>query len=112
MSVIVLNKLVFDLIWSKLIGEAEISVGNRIKLDAWKQVKPALKQCFSDRRDLDYLDQKLTRVIPLKIEYFVDLGTRLQCLKNQVAQRISNDVEQQDWKVMYIHLWLYKNIKK
>lgn len=86
-----LHKLIFDLIKGKLVGKAEIFVGNRTELSNWGELKAALEQCFSDRRDLDCLVQELTRARPMKNENLVDYGTRLQLLRSQVAQRISND---------------------
>lgn len=82
---------VFECVQSKLVGKAEIMIGNRLELDNWSKLKAALIQCFSDRRDLDCLIQELTRTRPFKNEHLLSFGSRLQLLKSNVIQRISND---------------------
>ncbi|KAG5861035.1 hypothetical protein JTB14_013981 [Gonioctena quinquepunctata] len=78
-------------------------VGNRAELKNWSDLKNALKQCFSDRRDLDCLVLKLTRSRPYKGEDLISFGTRLQLIRSSVAQRISNDTNlQADEKVYQI----------
>ncbi|XP_030747092.1 uncharacterized protein LOC115875718 [Sitophilus oryzae] len=75
----------------KLIGKAEIMVGNRAELTYWISFKTALIQSFADRRDLDCLVQELTRTHPYKNESLLNFGSRLQLLRSNVVQRISND---------------------
>ncbi|KAG5858510.1 hypothetical protein JTB14_019724 [Gonioctena quinquepunctata] len=78
-------------------------VGNRAELKNWPDLKNALKQCFSDRRDLDCLVLELTRSRPHKGEDVISFGTRLQLTRSSVAQRISNDTNlQADEKVYQI----------
>ena len=86
-----LNKHIFECINGKLVGKAEILVGNRAELTDWNHLKAALIQCFSDRRDIDCLVQELTRTRPYKGEHLLDFGSRLQLLRSNVVQRISND---------------------
>ena len=81
----------FDCIQEKLVGRAELLVGRRAELDTWAKVKLALIQCFSDRRNLDCLVQELTRTRPYKNEDLLEFGKRLQVLRSNVIQRVSND---------------------
>lgn len=101
-----LNKHIFDCIQGKLIGKAEIMIGNRSELSTWDQFKNALIQCFSDRRNLECLIQELTRTRPFKNEHLLSFGNRLQLLRSQVAQRISNDITlSNDQKMCHIQLY-------
>ncbi|KAG5869439.1 hypothetical protein JTB14_025166 [Gonioctena quinquepunctata] len=78
-------------------------VGNRAELKNLPDLKNALKQCFSDRRDLDCLVLGSTRSRPHKGEDLISFGTRLQLIRSSVAQRISNDMNlQADEKVHQI----------
>lgn len=86
-----LNQHVFECIQEKLIDKAEIMVGRRVELDNWPKLKFALFQCFSDKRDIDCLVQELTRTRPYKSEHLLAFGGRLQVLRSNVIQRISND---------------------
>lgn len=87
-----LNAHIFECIQEKLIDKAELNVGNRTELQTCDDLKNALVQCFSDRRDLDCLVQELTRNYPYKNEHLLDFGSRIQLLMSTVIQRISNDV--------------------
>ncbi|KAG5869443.1 hypothetical protein JTB14_001405 [Gonioctena quinquepunctata] len=99
----IFNDHIFECIQEKLIGKAECMVGNRAELKNWPDLKNALKQCFSDRRDLDCLVLELTRSRPHKGEDLISFGTRLQLIRSSVAQRISNDTNlQADEKVYQI----------
>lgn len=82
---------IFECIHSKLVGKAELMVGNRTELSSWDAVKAALIQCFSDKRDLDCLIQELTRMRPFKGEHLTSFGNRIQLTKSSVIQRVSND---------------------
>ncbi|XP_030767151.1 putative uncharacterized protein DDB_G0279653 [Sitophilus oryzae] len=86
-----LNQHILESIQEKLIDKAEIMVGNRAELTDWNSLKTALIQSFSDRRDLDCLIQELTRTHPDKHENIIAFGNRLQLLRSNVVQRISND---------------------
>lgn len=86
-----LEKHIFECIQEKLIGRAEVMVGNRAELNDWVSLKNALIQCFSDRRDIDCLVQELTRTRPFKNEHLLNFGSRLQLLRSNVIQRVSND---------------------
>ncbi|KAL1488305.1 hypothetical protein ABEB36_015254 [Hypothenemus hampei] len=86
-----LNKHIFECIQEKLVGKAEILVGNRPEFTAWPLLKAALIQCFSDKRDIDCLIHELTRTRPFKGETLVNFGARLQLLRSNVAQRVSGD---------------------
>lgn len=98
-----LNSHIFDCVQEKLIGRAEVMVGNRSELTNWESLKAALQQCFSDRRDTDCLVQELTRTRPYKGEHLINFGTRLQLLRSNVAQRISNDLNlTQEQKLCHI----------
>lgn len=66
-------------------------VGNRMEINDWNALKTALIQCFSDRRDLDCLIQELTRARPYRGENLIDFGSRLQLIRSNVFQRVSND---------------------
>ncbi|XP_057669154.1 uncharacterized protein LOC130901649 [Diorhabda carinulata] len=87
-----INNHVLECIQEKLIDKAEMMVGNRIELNTWFKLKEALIQCFADRRDLDCILQELTRTRPFKNENLITFGNRLQLLKNQTIQRISNNL--------------------
>ncbi|XP_030762018.1 uncharacterized protein LOC115886854 [Sitophilus oryzae] len=98
-----LNSHIFDCVQEKLISRAEVMVGNRSELTNWESLKAALQQCFSDRRDTDCLVQELTRTRPYKGEDLINFGTRLQLLRSNVAQRISNDLNlTQEQKLCHI----------
>jgi hypothetical protein len=86
-----INQHCFDCVQEKLIGRAELMVGRRAELDTWASVKTALIQCFSDRRNLDCLVQELTRTRPHKNEDLLEFGKRIQVLRSNVLQRVSND---------------------
>lgn len=100
-----LNQHIFECIQEKLIGKAEVMIGRRAELDNWEKLKPALIQCFSDRRDLDCLVQELTRTRPYKNEDLLNFGNRLQILRSNVFQRISNDptISDNDRKCQFNH---------
>lgn len=86
-----LDSHIFDCLQEKLTGKAEFMVGNRSEIRTWNAMKNALLQCFSDRRNTDCLVQELTRAKPQKNEHLLQFGNRLQLLRSNVAQRISND---------------------
>ncbi|XP_057659286.1 uncharacterized protein LOC130895761 [Diorhabda carinulata] len=87
-----INNHVLECLQEKLIDKAEMMVGNRIELNTWFKLKEALIQCFADRRDLDCILQELTRTRPFKHESMIAFGNRLQLLKTQTIQRISNNL--------------------
>ncbi|XP_072397956.1 uncharacterized protein [Diabrotica undecimpunctata] len=86
-----LNDHIFECIQGKLIGKAELMVGNRVELNNWALLKAALIQCFSDKRNLQSLTQELTRTRPQRNENLIEFGNRLQLLVSNIVQRISND---------------------
>ncbi|KAG5864538.1 hypothetical protein JTB14_007593 [Gonioctena quinquepunctata] len=87
----------------KINRESRVYGWKRAELKNWPDLKNALKQCFSDRRDLDCLVLELTRSRPHKGEDLISFGTRLQLIRSSVAQRISNDTNlQADEKVYQI----------
>lgn len=86
-----LDSHIFDCLQEKLTGKAEFMVGNRSEIRTWNAMKIALLQCFSDRRNTYCLVQELTRAKPQKNEHLLQFGNRLQLLRSNVAQRISND---------------------
>ena len=87
----ILNKHIFECIQGKLIGKAEVMVGNRTELNTWALLKDALNQCFADRRDLTCLVQELTRIRPQPNEHILNFGNRIQILRSSVVQRVSNN---------------------
>lgn len=86
-----MNGHILECIQEKLIGRAELMVGNRLEINTWPALKDALIQCFADRRDIDCIVQELTRARPLKNEHLNDFGSRLQLLRSSIISRISND---------------------
>ena len=66
-------------------------VGRWAELGTWPEIKTALIQCFSDRRNLNCLVQEIKRVRPNQNKHLLEFGRRLQVLRSNVLQRVRND---------------------
>lgn len=87
----IIKNYLIRVVQTKLIHRAQILVGSRAELTSWDLIKSALKQCFADKRNLECLEQDLFMASPYKGEKPLEFGKRLQVLRSNLAQKISNE---------------------
>ena len=84
------QKYLIAAISSKLVGQAQTALNNRLEINTWEQIKDLLNKSFGDPRDLECSVQEL---IHLRINFKESLQTfadRVQTLRSLIMSKLQS----------------------